>query len=621
MVLMSFHLDWIAWVVSGNLLAWICFMLAKPRVKAVFYLGVLALAGSVLQVLPTILPKYGPVLMAGWVGGILISCTAVALAIVGVVYSREVFSITSMKASRLLLTSLLALVIPLQVWSIATMFPLIRPPREYPRFDVVMASGRFFQTLFPLTAVLFVLLVTEWLWLPAVAKVLAGREKGKATYREVASGRMRPYSLSWRILAGISILAGVLVAGYQWSCGYPMGDDAGYYVLMLSRMNATGFQAAFSTERPFFFLALYVAERILGLDSLLLLRLLVVTLAAILVASAYCFTLFVMKSEKTAALAALFAAVSPHVTVGVDYFIVANWLGIPLIMFFLYCFWKGTVERSKRWTAGTIALSGLILGFHYFTWLFLMFMLLIYFLLGVAEKGFGGKANVRYMAVVITASVGVAAPAILLAFLAGGGTLASLNLAQHTIGILLSQASPVNFLTFLANLGHMYEYFAREHYAIPLMYLLALVGFAATGRLGNDRTRLVRSWLIASCLGIIVVRINELWRFVYVLPLEMLAALGFVTVLEYTGFKEESMAVRGENTDVRRTGFELITFLLFGALLAFSTLPSAVLLLVFGPVAALELLFPSEEGKKGIMFLLITSLALEQMTRVLATLA
>jgi hypothetical protein len=72
---------------------------------------------------------------------------------------------------------------------------------------------------------------------------------------------------------------------------------------------------------------------------------------------------------------------------------------------------------------------------------------------------------------------------------------------------------------------------------------------------------------------------------------------------------------------MRRIGFELITFLLFGALLAFSTLPSAVLLLVFGPVAVLELLFPSEEGKKGIMFLLITSLALEQMTRVLATLA
>ena len=49
---------------------------------------------------------------------------------------------------------------------------------------------------------------------------------------------------------------------------------------------------------------------------------------------------------------------------------------------------------------------------------------------------------------------------------------------------------------------------------------------------------------------------------------------------------------------MRRIGFELITLLLFRALLAFSTLPSAVLLLVFGPVAALELLFPSEEEKK-----------------------
>ena len=95
----------------------------------------------------------------------------------------------------------------------------------------------------------------------------------------------------------------------------------------------------------------------------------------------------------------------------------------------------------------------------------------------------------------------------------------------------------------------MYEYFAREHYAIPLMYLLARVGFAATGRLGNDRTRLVRSWLIASCLGIIVVRINELWRFVYVLLLEMLAVLGFVTILGHIRSNGESMAVRGDNTD------------------------------------------------------------------------
>lgn len=548
-------------------------------------------------------------------------CAVAASAILCIRNSKEVFSISSAEAVRLTVTFFFAFVVPLQVWSVTTLLPAVRPLRDFPQFNASMAIGRLLQLLFPMTVVLFVLLVTEWLWLPLVAKASSGLRRG-ASSCDRTSYVEEPGALSvgWKSLVGFSVLAGVLVSGFQWFCGYPMGDDARYYFVVLRRMGVEGFQVAFSTERPFLFLALHALERILFLDTSLFLRLAPIALSALLVVSTYYFARFVGQSEKTAALATLFAAVSPHVTVGVDYFIVANLLGISLMMLFLYSFRRSVAQRSIRWAVLTVALSGVTLGLHYFTWLFMIVVLVVFFLLGLVEMRSGDQYDRRFSVLLISGTIAVVVPAILVVSLVGGGLLDSLRLAEHMIRMFLAEATPMNFFAFLTNRERVYDYFAREHYAIPLLYGLALIGFVRLRRLGTSRERLVRSWFIASCVGLLMVRINELWRFLYVVPLEVLAAFGLVAVFGFAGldrFEEGG----DDKPRLRRIGLQLSVYVFFGIMLGLSTLPSSILLLCPGIIGLVELLCPSKVRLSETMFLLVAFLALEQVLRVLSTLA
>jgi len=585
------------------------------------YLGAVALVGSVLQVLPTVLPRFGFLLAVSWVGGILMPCAVATSAILCIRNSKEVFSISSAEAVRLTVTFFSALVVPLQVWSVTTLLPAVRPPRDFPQFNASMAIGRLLQLLFPMTVVLFVLLVTEWLWLPLVAKASSGLRRGASSCDRISYMEERgALSVGWKLLVGFSVLAGVFVSGFQWFCGYPMGDDARYYFVVLRRMDAEGFQVAFSTERPLFFLALYAVERILFLDTSLFLRLAPMALSVLLVVSTYYFARFVGQSGKSAALAALFAAVSPHVTVGVDYFIVANLLGISLMMLFLYSFWRSVAQRSIRWAVLTVALSGVTLGLHYFTWLFMILVLVVFFLLGLVEKRSSDQYDRRLGVLLISGAVAVVVPAILVVSLVGGGLLESLRLAEHMVRMFLAEATPVNFFAFLMNRERVYDYFAREHYAIPLLFGLALIGFVRLRRLGTSRERLVRSWFIASCVGLLIVRINEFWRFLYVIPLEVLAAFGLVAVLGFTGLNG-SEKEGAERYRMSRIGFQLSVFALFGIMLGLSTLPSSILLLCPVTIGLVELLCPSKDRLSETMFLLVAFLALEQILRALSALA
>jgi len=523
---------------------------------------------------------------------------------------------------RLTVTFFFALVVPLQVWSVTTLLPAVRLPRDFPQFNASMALGRLLQLLFPITVVLFVLLVTEWLWLPLVAKVSSIGLRRGASSRDRTSymeERGAP-SVGWKLLVGFSVLAGVFVSGFQWFCGYPMGDDARYYLVVLRRMDAAGFQVALWTERPLLFLTLYAVERILFSDPSLFLRLAPMALSALLVVSTYYFARFVGQSEKSAALAALFAAVSPHVTVGVNYFIVANLLGISLMMFFLYSFWRSVSQRSIRWAVLTVALSSVTLGLHYLTWLFMILVLVVFFLLGLVEKRSGDRYDWRFSVLVISGTIAVVVPAILIVSLVGGGLLESLRLAEHMIRMFLAEATPMNFFAFLMNQERVYYYLAGEHYAIPLLYGLALIGFVGLRRLGTSRERLVRSWFIASCVGLLMVRIDELWRFLYMIPLEVLAAFGLVVVFGFTGF-DRSEKGGGERGRLRRIGLQLSVFAIFGIMLGLSTLPSSILLLCPVTIGLVELLCPSKVRLSETMFLLLAFLALEQVLRALSALA
>jgi len=617
-VLVSPDLDWAVWTISGGMFAWTCLLASTGRWMT--YLGALVLAGSVLQILPTVFLSSGFLLGLSRIGGILMPLAVIAATIQCVRNSRGLFSISPAESSRLLLQFSFSLIVPLQIWSIATMLRVARP-RLYPQFDATVAFERSLLLLYPSTAILFVLLVTEWLWHPIVSKIVKGSRRYMTLPRSLPPDVDEKGALAWKLLVSFSVLAGAVVSSCQWLWGYPLGDDAKYYYSVLHRMGTEGSQAAWSTERPLLFLVLYFFEKTLCQDLTQLLRLVPVVLASILVILTYYFARFLGQSERIGAFAALFVAVSPHITVGVDYFIIANWLGISLMILIFWGFSKCIMKRSTRWALLTAVLSAVTFGLHYFTWLFVITTLLVYFLQNLVERRSVGTHENRLRFLLILACVMPILPGVLIAHVVGGGLLASLRLAQHMISSFLSEATPVNFVTFLLNRERVYDYFAREHYAIPLLYALASIGFCRLSGLRSEPGRLVRSWVLSSSLGILVVRINELWRFLYMVPFEILAALGLATLFGHIDLNRESVAMRSDRSYLLRTGIEIFVFVAFGLMLTFSTLPSSMLLLSLFVIALVELFFPTIEEWSDATFSVIIFLALEQVARAVYVLA
>jgi len=624
LVLLSPDLDWLVWVVSGGASALVCLVVGRSKVRWMLHLSVLASLGSVLGLLPMIFPGFRPPVTVSWLGGALMFSAVAILTAKCIKDARDVFSISRVVAARLALRFFLAHVVPLQVWTIATLLPVLRPQRVYPQFEACSSFLKLFEVLLPITAFIFGLLVTLWLWFPPVARMTTALKRRGVPRRSQTSGAIELEKFRTRriLLIGLSVLAAAFVSSYQWVHRHRLGVDASYYDYALYRMNVDGIQVAFSTDRPLTLLVFYVAEKILGLqysgaEPSHLLRFLPVALAMILAVVTYFFTRPV--GEDTAALAAAFVAVSPHVTVGVEYFIVANWLGIVLMMLFLYLFSRSVTQRSKSLVFLTIALSGFILGVHYFTWFLMVAVVVIYLLLALVEKRFSRRGEMAFCALLV---LGCTVPLVLAFILAyqGGGLphVPRFTFEYANVNDMLRQfltlATPSNFVSLFLSQDRIFNYFGRNHYATPLLYVLALAGSLKLWRMREDRERLLRSWLIASSLGVLLVQYDELWRFLYMLPLEILAALGLTTFLGYLKPHENSTAV--EKNDLRSIGLLVTGFFTPGLLLAFSPLPSSLLFLSPIPVILVELR-SQQKGWGGTIFLLTVSLILEQVARAL----
>jgi len=615
-VLLSPSLDWVVWVASGSAFAVVSLLVARTHIRWMAYLGVVAIAGSVTEILSAVL-KTEPVQWTGGFGGILMSCALIASVAISLWNSRKVFSMTSTSTTRTFLAFLFAIVLPLQMWWTISASSVSTFPRTYPRLSVDIYFTKLWQVLVPATVSLFVLLVTEWIWLPIASKVVTLRRQSQATVRSTlidAGG----WVLHWRLLLGLSLILGLLVSGYRWGRGYPLGDDSRYYAFVLQRMDSRGVQIAFATDRPVFFLGLYAVNRILGLGNQALLQLLPIFLALILIPVTYRFSKRITESEGVAAIAALFAAVSPHITVGAEYFIVANWLGLVLMMLFFQTFLDSIAKRSASSAALAIILSGITLGIHYFTWLFMMLVLSVYSLLSLAQSRSEFRRNMKFFMGTFLGCVSIAILAFVGACYLGGGALESLELVRHMIGLFVSQATPSHFINFLLDADRVQNYFGKEHYAIPLLFFLAITGFVRLRSTRVENRRLLLSWFVASCFGILIVYYNEWWRFLYMIPLEILAALGLTSLLQYAGLEQAGSPSIGI-AHVYSATARLMIFLSLAVLLAFAPLPSLIVLFSLPATALMELLLPSSRHEL-LLFSLIT-LMLEQLARALSVLA
>ncbi len=476
------------------------------------------------------------------------------------------------------LAFVLSLMIVTQMWMMESMFPLLRfaGNRVFDTFNFIQGA---WIRLYPYTIAIFALLMTHPLWMPILQKIDAASlqiDLGSIGIKESNSKRARTFQY-WPLVT-LAIATGVIVSSYRLQIGYPLTGDAHYYFSMLQQIDTAGIQSVLSTDRPLFFLVLASVRSCLSIESEQLLKYLQIFLTSIFVLSTYFFVNSCIKDETLAILSAFLASVSPQITIGIRYFIVANWLALIMMMVFYVGILRSLETKSRVWVSSSVILSWCIFGIHFPTWAFSILTLLTYMSISYFSKGFSEKITSArtYFSIKIAIGCLLALPLAITIGSAKPEISSSIQSAlSKTMGI-LAGITPLNTIEFLQDNVLLSSYFGCGSYAIPLTYALALLGLFSFWSVRRAGTKLILCWAIVASSGLLLIPKLEHWRLLNMMPLDILAAAGLLYSLRSLGLLNGSFHFRRQ---ILGTSAILAGTLFLGAILFFSSLPSLMVAL------------------------------------------
>ena len=562
------------------------------------HLGYLILLGVCLQ---AISPLVAPALILSRAGSILAGAAGLLFIAGCLVNSVKIFSVSAKVMFSRLVAFLLSLVIAFQVEAVVGLFVSSGASSNFESlfrdsFDAALSAT------YLVTTAIVLALTTEWVWYPIVKRRI--RVLSVPSFN-IEAVRREPQQLGrafWQIILILAAALGAVISTYQWLHGYPLAGDSDYYISVLRGMNSNGAIVAFSFDRPLFFLFLFGIERALKLDPVVVLRLMSPALAVVLTVLTFYFVKLLSGRLEVAGVAAVLTAVSPHVTVGSAALLIANWLGLCLLLLLSYAFLKIEVERPVKWLVVAL-LSVTLLGVHIVTWLFLLGVMGGYTLISLIEKENGRLHRVKVLAALAIAGISCAI------LIASYSTWARDQISL-IIG-LLSQIPAGNFITFFSSQYIVYNYFGVGHYATPVLYLLGVLGYTTIASWQTDGARWLKSWFIVSCIGFFAAPYAEWWRLLYFVPLEILAALGLLRIL--VQIRQYRSHPSGNTSRYSAAILLIMASLLAGLGSSFSMIPFAFILPI---VAALMLaISPNSFDLQTSVLLLIVSLVLGALAR------
>ena len=406
--------------------------------------------------------------------------------------------------------------------------------------------------LYPFTVTLFILLMTEPFWLPILTRIDSHRaEIYSATTRSVSPvGKCESRFSHWASIMPGMVLA-IVTGTYRLQMGYPLTGDAHYYFSVLQESTVHGIRSILSTDRPLLFLILQSTSSCFSIDPLHLLSYLPPLLTCVLVASTWLFVRYFFKDDGVAALSALIAAVSPHVTIGVNYFMIANWTALALMMMFYVCVFRSLESRSWRWAISSAVLFWSIAGIHFPCWGFCVLSLLGYAVIGRFTKDRSLHVDKCSFVKIMFVCTLMAIPIMIIALITPGICLGIQSLLSRAM-VVFSRITPLNIVDFLKDDALLASYFAYGGYATPFTYVLAMIGLYRLFESRENSSKLILSWATMASVGLLVIPKFEQWRLLYMMPLEILAAFGLLHSLRSLGFlqrlawhKHESFALGG----------------------------------------------------------------------------
>lgn len=580
-VLASPTLDWRAWVVSGaisGIASWCVFhgrSMVLSSMSAVPFLGSLLVAVSDMAESPRVSSS-----LEAW-GAFLIVAGVVTAIGFQLKDCEKLFNIPARYGAALFLSSLLSPLLIMTMRLLGSILLAMESTSHRIPFNTVSLIERVQMWLYPCTVATFALLTTQPFWLPVLAdytKSLRADSEAR-TVGEISSKRWKlPYR---QLLLVPAVALGVVVSSYRLIMGYPLTGDAEYYLSALQEMDHFGVAYALATDRPLLFLIFHLTRACLAIEAKALLSYLQIALTAAFTVSTYLFTSSCLKDRRLAVLSAILVSISPHITFGIRYFIVSNWLALVLLMLFYTAMLKSSERRSRMWAIVAIALSWVTFGLHFPTWIFATLVLIGYCFASWRQADQPSKARELFAVRIALGSLCAVVPALFISLVVPEAS-GSFQGVWFRTASYIARLSPLNFARFLQDEVQLSGYFGLGIYAIPLIYALSLVGLYRLYHMRESAVRLVLSWMAVVSFSILVIPNPEQCRILYMMPIEILAAGGLLQLLGLVSpLRDDCGLCAGDEGWLR--GIALTVGLLASGAVQFA-MPMSNLLVVSGSV-------------------------------------
>ena len=393
-----------------------------------------------------------------------------------------------------------------------------------------------FNVFYGWTPWLLFALLYSWVWIPlgklAVAKVRALR---RFSERVTISGSFGFVKLSRKVLV-VSLLAIVGVAVFV-SC-YPyfnlaasslVGSDSAVYYKWMEDMSLKGPAIALQKDRPLSDLLMYFIQHTFGLSSEAVVKVMPVVCCIGLSLAVFWFVRVGLHNDVLALASGLFTVFSFQTTVGVYAYSVSNWLALieGFLVFGLVL--KSTGKHSWTYMFAAALVGVALLFTHPYTWDVIVAVLFAYLVWTILRLYFGrsidGKVHVLQLVLVLCLNLIAYGVYAVLPFgraVSSGG----MGFVGHSIIF-------PNLLNLQNGLETMVQSWVGGLYANPLLVFFAVAGMFSVIVFANRFSRLMFLWVMVPSLALLVVSAENymFYRIVYVVPLQILAAIGVFWVL------------------------------------------------------------------------------------------
>jgi hypothetical protein len=389
---------------------------------------------------------------------------------------------------------------------------------------------QLFNVLYPLTALLFLFLLYSWFWIPVLKSVLSriGRSVDSGVHR---IERLNNRSVALGLI--VSVAASVFISSYPYihlPSSTLVGVDSLAYHDWLKQMIQEGPQAAFRTDRPIFNLLMYFVKCVTPLSPVDVVRIMPIILAACLSLVVFWFVKAGTGDKRLALLSSLFSAFSFQTTVSIYAYFLANWFAIIEIFLLLVFLLKGLNKHSWRHILISTVIGMAVLLTHPYTWNILMVILISYLAWTLMRRA-QEKWDIAPLSILLAAN---ALFYVFYNFIRpfGGGL-------GNNAAVLRRVMWSVPSLPNLHNaLRIMVSNFLGGLFGNPLMIILAVAGMFSITNLEESSAkfnRIMLLWIAVLSLPLLVFAPGQnmlvFYRLVYLIPLQILAAIGLQLIL------------------------------------------------------------------------------------------